>query len=397
MAGNQAARLTVSRRRVLRHAGIGAGGLAAAALLGCRQEQEPPVQQPAQAQPKRGGVLTRLTPSTGVYTVGFDPHVVSGASETGHMGFFYQTLVRYNPRTYEPEPELAQKWEQPSTSEYIFTLAPGARWQNKPPVNGRPVTADDVVFSLKRLGTNDPRFVNRSLVANLDKIEAVDKDHVRITTKTPDVTTLINLAFASAMVLAPEVVERAGKFATPDTAVGTGAFILQSMDDVSATLVRNPDYWKPGLPYLDGVKLVFISDEKAQWAAFLAGQLDIVVVPGAEVKPFLAEQAKDYTVEWFKDNSVQHLWQNTRRKPYDDARVNRALRLLMDHTEFISGWVEVSISRTFLTVSTAGTFLRRSIPRLGIRSFWNGSSQRTRRRARRCRYSVRPALRKRIR
>jgi hypothetical protein len=50
---------------------------------------------------------------------------------------FYQSLVRRNPTTTDIEPELAQKWEQPAPSEFIFRLAPGVTFHNKAPVHGR--------------------------------------------------------------------------------------------------------------------------------------------------------------------------------------------------------------------------------------------------------------------
>jgi peptide/nickel transport system substrate-binding protein len=257
------------------------------------------------------------------------------------LGFFDQNLLRLKPRTYEVEPELGQRWEQPSETQYIFTLAPNVKWHNKPPANGRALTAEDIAFSLRRIGTDEPRFVNKSLVAGIDRVEAVNATTVRITTKQPDVSTLVNLADWNTLILAPEVVDRAGRFATAETAVGTGAFVLQAQDDVSATLVRNPDYWKSGLPYLDGLRLAYFADDNATWAAYLAGQVDTATVPGTEVKKFVAEQGQTHFNEWVKDIVVSYLWLNTRRKPFDDPRVTRALRLLMDHDEFISGWANV--------------------------------------------------------
>ena len=212
------------------------------------------------------------------------------------MGFFYQGLVRLNPRTASVEAELAQKWEQPSPTEYVFHLQPGVKWQNKPPASGRLLTADDVVFSLERVRTNDPKFINRSLLDSVDKIQAVDPATVQVTTKLADASTLSNLASLSMKILAPEVVQKAGKFAEADSVVGTGAFVLQSRDETAAVLVRNTDYWKPGLPYLDGLRDSFFSDDESAWAAFLTGQLDTSYVPGADAQKIFAEQAKQVSL-----------------------------------------------------------------------------------------------------
>lgn len=269
------------------------------------------------------------------------------------MTLFYQTVVRRNPRTAEVEPELAQRWEQPSPTEYILRLAPGVKWHNKPPVNGRLLTAHDVVFSLNRVRTDEPRFQNRLLFSSIDKIEAVDNNTVRVTTKAPDVSTLGNLAAFGAAILAPEVVEKAaGRFTTPDVAVGTGAFILETLDDNHSGVVRNPDYWKPGLPYLDAIRNQFFSDDASAWAAFLARQIDLVANPvsGPEAKKLFEEQeGKDYTAEWFKDISWTSIQANIRRKPFDDIRVGKALKLLVDHEEASHQWAVTWFGRGYVT------------------------------------------------
>jgi peptide/nickel transport system substrate-binding protein len=335
-------RKAVSRRRALQGAAIGGAGLATAALIGCGRQAEPApttttTETTTQVQAKRGGTLNHRMASEFLWA-GYDPHVGNQAQGSS-MALFYQTLLGRNARTVESEPLLAQRWEQPSPTEYLFRLAPGVKWHNRAPVNGRELTAEDVVFSLNRARTDEPRFLNKLLLSSVDRAQAVDKSTVRVTTKTPDVTLLANLSDDTMAILAPEAVEKAGRFATADTVVGTGAFIFQSADDVTANAVRNPDYWKPGLPYLDGVRVQRVVDTQSAFASFLGGGLHVIQVPGAEVKRITQEGDK-YQTGWWKDQAPQVLWINTRKAPFNDPRVYRALRLLMDHTEMISGWVE---------------------------------------------------------
>lgn len=346
----------VNRRRLLGGAVLGSTGLLAGTTLSCggREATVSREAAPAVEQPKRGGILVRRTTFGSArppFDGGLDPHPLQ-AAYTSLMTLFYQTLVRYDPRTLELEPELAQRWEQPSPTEYVFKLHQGVRFHNKPPANGRELTADDVVFSLNRVRTDEPRFQNRLLLSAIDKIEAVNKGTIRVTTKQPDVSTLSNLAAFSVAVLAPEVVERAGgKFTTPDTAVGTGAFIIQELDDTHFFVARNPTYWKPGLPYLDGVQSRVFADEAAPWAAFLARQLDTVMNPvrGAEAQKLFEEQeGKPYYAEWYKDVSYTSVQANVRRKPFDDARVTRALRLLVDHEEASHRWAVTWFGRGYV-------------------------------------------------
>jgi peptide/nickel transport system substrate-binding protein len=350
----------LTRRVLLRRVSLVGGGLAVALAAGCSSSAKPSggAQQPAAGgaaratgtaaakQPKRGGTLTRkLGETLEVFSSGFDPYTVT-AAYTSLMGLFYQNLVSYNQVTLDPEPELAQKWEQPDPTTWVFHLAPGAKWQNKAPVNGRPFVASDAVYSLKRAGTSDPKFVTRALVGGFDQVSAPDEATVRITTKAPDVTVLANLGDVNVYMIPHEVFEKTDKPTTADLAIGTGAFVLQSYQpNVSAAAVRNPDYWKPGLPYLDGIRMQNILDPAAGFAALLSGQLDMTIIPGPESKKFLADQGSKYSIGWAEDLASQILWMNTLKKPFDDPRVVRAFRLLVDHNEAITAWAEAFYGR----------------------------------------------------
>jgi peptide/nickel transport system substrate-binding protein len=116
--------------------------------------------------------------------------------------------------------------------------------------------------------------------------------------------------------------------------------------------VRNPDYWKPGLPYLDGVRLQNLSDDATAWAAFLANQIDLITNPlrGDEAKKLFDEQeGKPYTAQWYKDVSYTAVQQNLRRKPFDDSRVYKAVRLLVDHEEATNQWAVTWFGRGYLS------------------------------------------------
>ena len=172
----------LSRRRLLRSSGLAGAGLATLAAIGCGNRAPTASNAPsnsssqAAGQPKRGGVLIYAGGNAGsadTTGAGFDPDIQPQSQERSYS-LFYERLLAYNLRTYAVEPEIAQKWEQPSPTEFLFHLQPGVKWQNKPPVNGRALTIDDVVWSLERARTNDPRFLSRSYLTLVDKIEAPD-------------------------------------------------------------------------------------------------------------------------------------------------------------------------------------------------------------------------------
>jgi peptide/nickel transport system substrate-binding protein len=351
----------MSRRRVLGSITFGATGLAAAALGGCAPESQPAAvpstsTQPQAPQPKRGGVLRRMNSLE--VTFDLDPHTETPAKSRG-LHLIYSGLVGYHPENYTVEPDLAQRWEQPDNVSVIFRLQPGVKWQNKPPANGRALTVDDVVTSLERVRTNEPRFQSRALLQGV-KIEAPDSSTIKLTTPNPDAGFINKVTGDHFCVLAADVVARAGKFTEAEAAVGTGPFILKSRaEGIGAEYERNPDYFKPGLPYLDGIRTTFFApappDSRA-FAAFLAGQLDVVAVPGIDTQKYIASQGPGYSPLWYKADSMFMATPNVEAKPMDDARVTKALRLLIDHEEMKTAWLDLKIGK-----GVDGAFIAASI------------------------------------
>ena len=128
----------VSRRDLLK-TGAGAVALAVSGVQ---------LATPAQAQtPKKGGTL-RLTFLAD--PLHFDPHQTLSFVTMCPLSLCYSRLVKVKagptvkPMTYPVEPDLAESWTQSNDTTYIFKLKKGVRWHNKPPVNGRELTADDV-------------------------------------------------------------------------------------------------------------------------------------------------------------------------------------------------------------------------------------------------------------
>src|SRR5215831_3369439 len=257
----------VSRRDLLKLAGAAVTAGAAGGSLDLLRPG------PADAQtPKRGGVL-RLA---GFDAPHFDPH------QTPHWWTFIYTslthggLVRYKagpsvqPGTLPIEPHLAESWERPNDTTYIFKLRKGVRFHNKPPVNGRELTADDVVFTFQRALTikGNP---NRTVFEEIDKVEALDRYTVRFTMKEPFAWFLNSPAVES--ILPKEAADKDGMFKTPETVIGTGPWMLERYEpNVRVSFVRNPNYFQSGLPYADAVEFRIDTDPASKLAAWLSGQ-----------------------------------------------------------------------------------------------------------------------------
>ncbi len=332
----QLQRRRLSRRRMLQGAALGAAGLGAAAVLGCDEGGQPTGTSvaPVAQEPKRGGIYKHRS-SWEARGVGFDPHTLS-RTQSKTSALFYQSLLAYDYGTYEPKPLIAQSWEQPSPTEYVFALSPGVKWQNKPPVDGRELTVEDVIFNYQRIRTNEPRFINKTLFDAIEKIEAPSKTTIKVTTKFPDSSTLAKFSGEPTAFLAPEVVEKFDRLLTAEHAVGTGPLIItKAEENIGGEYEANRAYWKTGLPYLSGMATHFFLDDSAAWAAFVAGEFHSHAVPAEEQKSYLQQQGPGFTPNWLASDAMQIIEPNTLVKPFDDPRITRALNLLRDRDEAI--------------------------------------------------------------
>jgi peptide/nickel transport system substrate-binding protein len=298
--------------------------------------------KPAAAQtPKRGGTFRiRLH----VNPVHFDPQQTLAFPTMVAMSFTHSRLVKVKAGpsvksgTAPIEPDLAESWSQPSDTTYLFKLRRGVRWHPKPPVNGRELTAEDVKYTYERFLL--PANPNRGLLEQIDKIEAVDKHTVKFTLKEPFAWFLEALASTSTWIIAKEAVEQFGDLKKPESCIGTGPWMLERYEpSVRLIWVRNPNYFIPGLPYVDGVDMTLETDPSTALAGWLAGKFDFAPEYGMVVrrsdldvvkprKPGL--QMQDHLVVfggiwWFK----------LEQDPFKDVRVRRALAVATNWKEVL--------------------------------------------------------------
>ncbi len=104
------------------------------------------------------------------------------------------------------EPHLAERWEAPDDTTYVFHLRQGVKWHNKPPVNGRELVAEDVKFTFDRFLTEKGNAA-RYVLESVDRVEVVDRYTVKFLLKEPFVWLVNVLANPLSMwIIAPEVV-----------------------------------------------------------------------------------------------------------------------------------------------------------------------------------------------
>jgi peptide/nickel transport system substrate-binding protein len=327
----------ISRRRLLQTS------LAAGATLAAWPLYHPAASWGAEAgTPKRGGILH----ARGWDPPHFDPHLTRAFMTHTALSFVYNKLLRHKvgpdvqPGTFIVEPDLAERWESPDDTTYIFHLRQGVKWHNKPPVNGRELVAEDVKFSFDRFLTV-PGNPERQLLESVDRVEVVDRYTVKFLLKEPFVWLLDILANAMCTwIVAPEVGEKYGDFKKVETAIGTGPFLLESYEpNVKTVFKRNPDYFRQGLPYIDGVEWLVVPDESTGLAMYRTGQLD--TGPGGNWsvrQEDLEALKKSHPHLHYQDmlaiNSTT-IWMRTDQPPFNDVRVRRAISQAVDRQALI--------------------------------------------------------------
>jgi peptide/nickel transport system substrate-binding protein len=333
--------MDLSRRELLTAGGLAIAGSVLAPRAGLAQA------------PKRGGTLNlRLWDPPH-----FDLHAAGGLSYKLHilMTFTHSRLVRHKtgpsvvPGTFQLEPDLAESWTQPNETTYVFKLRRGIRWHNKPPANGREFVADDVVYTYNRFITTKGH-ANAHMLKSVDKVEAVDKYTVKFTLKEPYAWFLDTLA--SPMVVGmvnKESSEKFGDLKKAESFIGTGPWMLDSYrPNQGVTLVRNPNYFIQGLPYIDRIEVFVDEDNASRTASFLAGKFDIGWEnPGAinrtdwvQIKDTALKNRPGLKTAEFAANVMSHISMRTDQKPFSDVRVRHAISHAIDRQGIIDAVAE---------------------------------------------------------
>ena len=328
-----------SRRHLLRLGGAALAGASVAPAV-------------ARAQtPKRGGSLAIRTWDP----PHFDPFQTISYKTHIALSFTHSRLLKHKagpsvvPGTFLIEGDLAEAWSQPSETSYVFKLRRGVRWHAKPPVSGRELTADDVVFSVNHFLTVKGN-ANAYMLRSVEKVEAVDKYTVKFTLKEPFVWFLDMLANPHAVaIVAREVVEKNGDLKRWESVIGTGPWMLDSYrPNVGLTYVRNPNYFLPGLPYIDRIEATVDEDNASRMAAFLSGKYDLGWdLPGAiarvdwvQIKETLGHRRPHLKTVEFPSPVMNHIPMRTDQKPFSDVRVRHAMSLAIDRKVIIESAYE---------------------------------------------------------
>jgi peptide/nickel transport system substrate-binding protein len=281
-----------------------------------------------------GGVL--IYPSS-TSPAGYDLHMRSSYAALYSMPVF-NNLIRLDASKRQPVvanivPDLAEKWDFSTDGKIItFYLTRTAKWHD-----GLPFNADDVVYSITKM--LDPK---RSALAGaltvFERIEKVDDYTVKIYIKNPSPSFMVQLAGPYAIIESKHLEGTDAR--TSAFLVGTGPFKFKAQTaGVSTEFVKNPDYFKKGLPYLDGLKINIIADQSATLDAFISNRVDMTStisgIRSQEEMDRVTANAKTAVIDGRDVTRGTKFFLNLDSPVLKDLRVRRALAMLVDSPQLI--------------------------------------------------------------
>ena len=300
----------------------GTGGvLAACSGSGSSSSRE--ITAPANGKPKRGGALkVGLTGGSGTDTL--DPHKGLTYLDTARAQSLYQPLLQLN-NAAQTEFVLAEDISpRRSTAEWVISLRPGITFHD-----GKPLTADDVIFTLRRLLSQ--KLTGSTPLGPVDAkgLKALDSHTVLVPMTSPYGSFVDQLAYWYYLYIVPVGFH-------PKHPNGTGPFKYQSFTPGQRSVfVRNPDYWKPGLPHVDSVTIIDFGDSASLQNALITGVVHGAgALEGPQVSVLKTTSGVQTVVS--RTGAITPFTMRVDQAPFNDVNVRQAMRLLVDRPQLIN-------------------------------------------------------------
>ncbi|MFN0147270.1 MAG: ABC transporter substrate-binding protein [Dehalococcoidia bacterium] len=353
-----------SRRSVIRAAGLGLPAIAAASLVGCGDDDADSGSATPGTTPAAGASPTQVTSTSGISSAKPGDRIVlsettyfttTGQKAGGtfrhnsqyagftaepnqaYQGDYIMNRLAYNGLysvqwpSYATIMYLAKSIEEPDPLSWTVKLRDNVKFHNKPPVNGRALTAEDVVYSFERLRADKTSTFNNTY-AFLDTVVAVDTTTLKFTSKFPYSSKFDVLPLS---IVPKGAIEVLGDF--NKRGIGTGPYMYDSDYDPTGVtnFVRNPDFWLKGRPFPDKVEFRHFVDQAAQVSAFRSNQIDLL---GRALQKPVAESltSSDGVISKEPFLGIPYLGIPMDKAPYTDIRVRQAISLAIDRKELVS-------------------------------------------------------------
>ena len=332
-----ALRGALDRRQFLR--GIAATGAVAGAgslLAACGSSGTKSGTTAVSTARKRGGGLkVGLAGSSGADTL--DPHAGLTYLDTSRAQSLYQPLVQLNSAAQNEYVLATEITPAKTTSEWIIRLRQGVTFHS-----GKELTADDVIYTFRRIKTGNTggtSFSGGDSLGPMDLggLKALDSHTVQVPFTSPYGSFLEQLAYWYYLYIIPDGFDPAAPGTKPN---GTGPFVYESFTPQQRSVFsRNKNYWKPGLPYVDTLTIIDFADNVSLQNALTTG---VIQAAGAFDGPELAVLATASGVKAVASHTgaITPFTMRVDQAPFSDVNVRQALRLLVDRPQLINSGLD---------------------------------------------------------
>ncbi|HEX7926742.1 MAG TPA: ABC transporter substrate-binding protein, partial [bacterium] len=267
-------------------------------------------------------------------------HEAATVSVTWVMQPVYSNLVLYNQAhavesTDDLTPELAESWAWSDGGKKLtFKLRRGVKWHD-----GRPFTSADVKYTLDLLREVLPDKKLRLNPRKLwyDNVTSVDTNgdyEVTLVLKVPQPSILSMLATGYSPIYPAHIDPNDLR----TKAIGTGPFKLKTYQpDQLIEVVKNPDYFVKGRPYLDMISFTVIKDRQARAAALITGQVDILMPQEAPIttRDQVLSAVPKMVVNTVAQAANYNIVINAKRPPFDNLKVRQAFNYALNRNAFL--------------------------------------------------------------
>src|SRR6266849_9707195 len=250
-----------------------------------------------------------------------------------NLVMFRQDVPQNNVQSIVPDLATSWSWNEEGT-ELTLPLRQGVTWHD-----GKPFTARDVKCTWDMLSgkTSDQLRLNprKSWYRNLEQVSTNGDLEVTFHLNRPQPAFLALLASGWSAVYPCHIPPREMRLKP----IGTGPFkFAEFKPNESIKVTRNPDYWKPDRPYLDGIEYTIVKNLSTAALGFVAGKFDTTFIPVSLTVPLMRDvqsQAPQAICELTTTGINRHLLVNYQKPPFDNPELRRAMALSLDRQAFI--------------------------------------------------------------
>lgn len=283
----------------------------------------------AQGAQRKGGVLkvaANANPSN------LDPAKGSSGYDHPILWTVFDTLMEWDFATLKPKPGMAD-WRFPDATTMVIELKPGITFHD-----GTPCDAQAVKFNLDR-SRSDPGSNIKAELTSIASVTVVSPTQLKLALNQPDAALPAVLSDRAGMMASPKAMTDSGAdFGRKPVGAGPWKFVSWT-DNQKVVVTRNASYWRPGLPYLDGIEFAIIPELPTGLRSVVSRQNQLVYGLAARSKPVI-ERDKGLNMVTGPTLYCIQLYLNYGRAPLDNPKLRQAINFAIDRDTFVKATLE---------------------------------------------------------